>query len=125
MERRENTKAVIPPKKKKNAKGVKSKEMERVTEKRNAKPAPKCRPSVGNVNSRDSTLRSCESGQVVYKLNHRFFAAPMCVPCTLLPNSKLLLLSCQCTARGDRCSIMSVRLDLPLAAVPPREDWRR
>lgn len=57
--------------------------------------------------------------------HQRFFAAPICVPCTLLPNRRLLLLSCQCPASGDRCSIMSVRLDLPLAAVPPREDWRR
>lgn len=61
----------------------------------------------------------------IIQCHHRFFAAPMCVPCTLLPNRRLLLLSCQCAASGDRCNIMSVRLDLPLAAVPPSEDWRR
>jgi hypothetical protein len=43
----------------------------------------------------------------------------------LLPKSKLLRLSCQWAARGDKCSIMRVRLDLPLAAVPPREDCKR
>lgn len=57
--------------------------------------------------------------------NYRFPALPICVPCTLLPKSNELLLSCQCAASGDRCSSMSVRLLLPSAAVPPREDWRR
>jgi hypothetical protein len=67
-------------------------------------------------------MRGSREESKIVSFHHRFFAAPMCVPWTLLPKSRLLLLSCQCAASGDRCSIMSVRLDLPLAAVPPRED---
>jgi len=65
------------------------------------------------------------SRKATSRLLHFFFAAPICVPCTLLPKSRLLRLSCQCACSGLRCNIISVRLLLPLAAVPPREDWRR
>lgn len=60
--------------------------------------------------------------------HHFFFPTPpaICAPATLLPKTKLLLLSCQCASSGLKCSSMSVRELLPLAgAVPPREDWRR
>lgn len=55
-------------------------------------------------------------------LPHFFFPTPICAPKTLLPKTKLLLLSCQCCCKGDKCNNISVRLDFPVTAfVPPRE----
>lgn len=50
-----------------------------------------------------------------------FFARPICVPCTLLPNTKLPLLSAQCAASGLKCSSISVRELFPFGPTPPSE----
>ena len=65
-------------------------------------------------------------GMHVFHLSYDFFfATPICVPCTLSPNCRLVFVSCQCACRGERCNIMSVLLDLPLVDVPPSEDCNR
>ena len=62
----------------------------------------KCSPSA-------SALQAFKSAWFGFSMNansesshHRFLATPILVPCTLLPNSRLLLLSCQCANSGLR-----------------------